>query len=693
MKPQTKYGHLCYLVALLFLICSSSNVPAQTHEAKHTDKTRHTETEPGVGDKRVKDLIKQLGSADPNDRISACMALESMGPAAKPAIPALRQTLRDKDVTVRILAASTLGGLGPAAATAVPDLVAALQDKNEYVRVFAATALGNMGSHAHSASQALRDVLTDPNLLARSQAEWALQQIGVQNQTAQEKEITQTRSAAVKSSGVGEPAALKECRSQVDRLDKEITGIEKDLAALKERINKRGKKIVKYQHVNNTWGKPIDNIRKEIRVLKKELDDRIRKAGGRIGTGQDTKLDKIAQTLMGTDKRAMALQEKIAKKTREEKDLIRKAEKAIEKEFNQLLDFDDWRIDLTALTEKQARDKDSKRNKEVKLASKKDDLVRKRKECQALAKSIQKPDTGQTVSDKEVVTFIGGIQIPTPKSGMDLPIEDEVEPNLEDTWEYFPLMQILSKNQRTRTYYKALKEDFKMFLPGVKVPSDPSLFSRSGAEFATLFEDSKNAGWKNTPIRPYHGAYLVFVDCARHYRFRLHVVRPKVRSTYGGIHLFGLQTGRHPVRVIIATEDGQRFEANFALVVKHVPEKRSSLEMGSDGIIREKPNAIVVDLNYLKKIFRKLWEDHLRDRSQAQAKGNRDVLRATLESDVHLVYHYVEDMKNQPGCTVDDVDPLLVKGGGCCNPPSHPIRGRHQRSCPLERNAQVWQAL
>ena len=239
MKPQTNYGYLWYLVALLCLICSTSNVPAETYEAndrsklalnpaeqafqeidtqgegtedhgpkpepKRMDKTHDTGTEPVVDDKRVEELIRQLGSGDPNDRISACMALESIGPAARPAIPALRRTLRDKDVTVRILTASTLGGLGPAAATAVPDLVAALQDENEYVRVFVATALGNIGSHAHTASEALRNVLTDPNALVRSQAEWALQQIGAQDQSTQEKESTKTGSSAVKFATADSP--------------------------------------------------------------------------------------------------------------------------------------------------------------------------------------------------------------------------------------------------------------------------------------------------------------------------------------------------------------------------------------------------------------------------------------------------------------------------------------------------------
>ena len=469
--------------------------------------------------------------------------------------------------------------------------------------------------------------------------------------------------------GADEPGALKECRAEVDRLDKKVKGIEKDLTTLEERIKKRGEKIAKWQRVNNEYVKPIDKIRNEIRELKKELDDRITKAGGRIGTGQYTKLDKFTQTLMGKDKRATALQEKIAKKTRKEKELIRKAEKTIEKELGELLKLKEWRIDLTYLTEKQAEDKNSKRNKEVTLASKKDDLVRKRKECQALAQNTTGKNTGQTLSGSGVVTFIGGIQIPTPKSGMDLPIEDESGPNFEDSLGYIPLLQISYNDPRTKAYYDALKKDFKAVFgtkKGEKVPSDASLFSRSGTEYANLLENSRNAGWKNTPIRPYHGTYLVFVDCARHYRFRLHVVRPNARSTYGGVHIFGLKPGRHPVRMIIATEDGQRFEAHFALIVKHEPEKRTftNFEMGPDGKMIDKGKTIIVDLNYLKKTFRESWGNHMETRAEAQKKGEKDLLRATLEMGAQIAYSHVEKMKNQPGCKTDDVDPLLAKGGG-----------------------------
>lgn len=239
MRPQTGFRrHLWYLVGLLCLVCWTPSVPAEPYKTgtqgesigiyqdvelqviaqnerpeyhvfrskpKRTDGTDAAGSEPVVDGKTLEEWLKQLKSKDPNDRISACMALEKMGPAARPAIPALRQTLRDEDVTVRILAASTLGGLGPDAAASVPDLIAALNDKNEYVRVFAVTALGKIGSRARDGTKALRNALNDPNALVRSQAEWALQQIGVKEQGRKEKDIIKTGSSAVKSSTSDSP--------------------------------------------------------------------------------------------------------------------------------------------------------------------------------------------------------------------------------------------------------------------------------------------------------------------------------------------------------------------------------------------------------------------------------------------------------------------------------------------------------
>jgi HEAT repeat protein len=53
------------------------------------------------------------------------MALESMGPAASPAVPALVKALGDADGNVRLWAAKALGAIGAGAREAVPALAAA----------------------------------------------------------------------------------------------------------------------------------------------------------------------------------------------------------------------------------------------------------------------------------------------------------------------------------------------------------------------------------------------------------------------------------------------------------------------------------------------------------------------------------------------------------------------------------------
>jgi len=467
-----------------------------------------------------------------------------------------------------------------------------------------------------------------------------------------------------------EPVALKNCRTEVDILEKKVKGIQKDLSTLEEKIKKQKERIARSQSVDNTWGKPIDATRNEIRELKKKLIDRYRKAGGHVGTGQDTNLDKFAHFFMGGDKQAKALQKELEEKISKEKELIRKAEKAIEKEFDVLQDFVDWRIELTALkTKTQPEDKNARQTLKTDLAKQMADLARKRKECQALAQNTPGTDTGQPPSGNGVVTFIGGMQIPTPKSGMDLPIEDESGPNFEDSLAYLPLLQISYNDPRTKAYYDALKTDFKAVFgtkKGEKMPPTASLFSKSGAEYSALFVDSQQAGWKNTPIRPYYGTYLVSIECAKHIQYRFHVVKPNARSTYGGVHIFGLKPGRHPVRMVVATDDGQRFESHFALIVNHEPEKTTftNFEMGPDGKMIDTGKTIVIDLNYLKKTFTESWGNHMQYRAEAQKKGDKNSLRATLEMGSQLVYSHVEKMKNQPGCKTLDVDPLLAKGGG-----------------------------
>ena len=94
----------------------------------------------------VPTLVKQLKSADPDQRRAAAKGLGEAGPDAKPAITALATALGDKDLFVRRFAAQALGEIGPEARSAVKPLTEALKDSKKEVVEAAATALGKIGA-------------------------------------------------------------------------------------------------------------------------------------------------------------------------------------------------------------------------------------------------------------------------------------------------------------------------------------------------------------------------------------------------------------------------------------------------------------------------------------------------------------------------------------------------------------------
>jgi HEAT repeat protein len=74
-------------------------------------------------------LVQSLGSAGRDDRVKAARALALLGPAARAAVPALAEAVRnDSSGTVRIAAADALAAIGPEAKSALPALAAALKD-------------------------------------------------------------------------------------------------------------------------------------------------------------------------------------------------------------------------------------------------------------------------------------------------------------------------------------------------------------------------------------------------------------------------------------------------------------------------------------------------------------------------------------------------------------------------------------
>src|SRR5439155_1762109 len=85
---------------------------------------------------------------------------------------------RDRHELVRRRAALALGELGPAARTAVPALLEALRDKELMVRRWTAFALGEIASKAASAAGPLVELLREPSAATRCIGAIALSRIG-----------------------------------------------------------------------------------------------------------------------------------------------------------------------------------------------------------------------------------------------------------------------------------------------------------------------------------------------------------------------------------------------------------------------------------------------------------------------------------------------------------------------------------
>jgi HEAT repeat protein len=106
-------------------------------------------------------LIENLKDRDYRVRLAAADALESLGEAAVPAIPALVEALRDTNKFVRWSSARTLGQLNPRQEDiVVPGLMRLLDDREDRsVRIAAAKALEQYGEHAKAAVSLLAHVV------------------------------------------------------------------------------------------------------------------------------------------------------------------------------------------------------------------------------------------------------------------------------------------------------------------------------------------------------------------------------------------------------------------------------------------------------------------------------------------------------------------------------------------------------
>ena len=78
--------------------------------------------EPVSRGRPLSEWIADLKAAAPATRNAAAYEIASLGPTAKPAVPALIEALDDPDAAVRFPVTVALGEIGPDAAAAVPRL-------------------------------------------------------------------------------------------------------------------------------------------------------------------------------------------------------------------------------------------------------------------------------------------------------------------------------------------------------------------------------------------------------------------------------------------------------------------------------------------------------------------------------------------------------------------------------------------
>jgi HEAT repeat protein len=128
-----------------------------------------------------------IGVSDQNvaGRLAAIDALETFGPAAAPAVPALNQALRDRNLFVRWSAARTLGLIGPVKPKeTVAGLARLLHDPDLDVRMAASVALSRLGPVSRDALPDLVWALKNSDAEMRVDALHTMAAIGTSSQPA-----------------------------------------------------------------------------------------------------------------------------------------------------------------------------------------------------------------------------------------------------------------------------------------------------------------------------------------------------------------------------------------------------------------------------------------------------------------------------------------------------------------------------
>lgn len=127
----------------------------------------------------IPDGLKALQHPDPKVRYRAVETLGQLGPAAKFAIPELREMLKDKNAVVRVKVCETLWKLEqPPASVILPTLLAAMGDGDAAARAAAPPVIALLGAKAKPAIPALVEALTDKEADVKLAAVAALGDLG-----------------------------------------------------------------------------------------------------------------------------------------------------------------------------------------------------------------------------------------------------------------------------------------------------------------------------------------------------------------------------------------------------------------------------------------------------------------------------------------------------------------------------------
>jgi HEAT repeat protein len=130
-------------------------------------------------------LIESLSDKDDDCRFWAVTALSSIGPAAADALPPLIEHLEDPAFGIRQAVADALSRIAPTATQVVPALVTTLaRDDNPYVREEVVRVLGHLGTP--EAVAALIGTLTDPSSEVRRYTVIGLKMLGAKAKEASE---------------------------------------------------------------------------------------------------------------------------------------------------------------------------------------------------------------------------------------------------------------------------------------------------------------------------------------------------------------------------------------------------------------------------------------------------------------------------------------------------------------------------